>query len=112
MSASPAAASADECEECVAGKFSNTSGVAACTDCAAGSYSTVLGSVSAADCQQVRVEGRQSERKDKVSLTNFLVAVRSRQIERTGSFFRFVMQSSMCGSKHRVRNHGRGEGSG
>jgi hypothetical protein len=47
----------DECEECVAGKFSDNSGVAACTSCAAGSYSTVVGSVSAADCQQVRVEG-------------------------------------------------------
>jgi hypothetical protein len=41
----------DECEECVAGKFSDTTGVAACTSCAAGSYSTVVGSASASDCQ-------------------------------------------------------------
>jgi hypothetical protein len=43
----------DECEECVAGKFSGTTGVAACASCAAGSYSTV----GAASCEQVRVEG-------------------------------------------------------
>jgi uncharacterized Zn finger protein (UPF0148 family) len=78
--------SADECEECVAGKFSDTTGGTACTSCAAGSYSTVVGSVSAADCQQVRVEGGRSEREDKASLTNFLFAVRGRQSERiTGS---------------------------
>ena len=44
------------CEECVAGKFSDTTGVAACTDCADGSSSTVAGSASADDCQQVRIE--------------------------------------------------------
>ncbi|GMI29732.1 hypothetical protein TeGR_g12729, partial [Tetraparma gracilis] len=38
----------DECEECAAGKFGATAGVAACTSCAAGSYSTV----GAASCQQ------------------------------------------------------------
>jgi hypothetical protein len=43
----------DECEECVAGKFSDTTGVAACASCAAGSYSTV----GAESCEQVRVEG-------------------------------------------------------
>jgi hypothetical protein len=43
----------DECEECVAGKFSATSGVAACASCAAGSYSTI----GAASCQQVRWGG-------------------------------------------------------
>jgi hypothetical protein len=43
----------DECEECVAGKFSDTAGVAACTSCAAGSYSTV----GAASCEQVRWGG-------------------------------------------------------
>jgi hypothetical protein len=38
----------DECEECVAGKFSDTTGVAACTDCAAGT-----GSIASADgCMQ------------------------------------------------------------
>jgi hypothetical protein len=43
------------CEECVAGKFSDTTGIAACTEsCTAGSYSTVVGSASSADCQQVR----------------------------------------------------------
>jgi hypothetical protein len=40
----------DECEECVAGKFSDTTGVAACTSCAAGSYSTV----GAESCEKVR----------------------------------------------------------
>jgi hypothetical protein len=55
----------DECEECVAGTFSGTAGVAACSSCAAGSYSTVVGSVSATDCQQVRVEGGRSEREEK-----------------------------------------------
>jgi hypothetical protein len=43
----------DECEECVAGKYSGTSGVAACASCTAGSYSTV----GAASCQQVRWGG-------------------------------------------------------
>jgi hypothetical protein len=41
----------DECEECVAGKFSNTTGVAACTNCAAGSYMSTVGATS---CEQVR----------------------------------------------------------
>jgi hypothetical protein len=41
----------DECEECVAGKFSDTTGVAACTSCAAGSY---MSSVGAASCEHVR----------------------------------------------------------
>jgi hypothetical protein len=44
----------DECEDCVAGKFSGTSGVAACTDCAAGSYMSTVG---AATCEQVRWGG-------------------------------------------------------
>jgi hypothetical protein len=57
----------DECEECVAGKFSDTTGVAACTSCAAGSYSAVVGSVSATDCQQVRVEGGRSDHKEFMS---------------------------------------------
>jgi hypothetical protein len=70
------------CEECVAGKFSDTPGVAGCTSCAAGSYSAVAGSVSAADCQQVRVERRRSERNVGMSLTDFPVAVRGRQGER------------------------------
>jgi hypothetical protein len=52
----------DECEECVAGTFSDNVGVAACTNCAAGSYSTVVGSVSAADCQQVRIEEGKARR--------------------------------------------------
>jgi hypothetical protein len=46
-------APADECEECVAGKFSNTAGVMACASCAAGSYMSTIG---AASCKQVRVE--------------------------------------------------------
>jgi hypothetical protein len=53
----------DECEECVAGKFSNTAGATACTSCAAGSFSTVVGSVSAADCQQVRLCGGEASTK-------------------------------------------------
>jgi hypothetical protein len=44
----------DECEECVAGKFSGTTGVALCTSCAAGSYMSTVG---AASCEQVRVGG-------------------------------------------------------
>jgi hypothetical protein len=68
----------DECRECVAGMYSDTTGVAACTSCAAGSYSTV----GAASCEQVRVGRGRSERADKVSLTNFLIAVRGRQGER------------------------------
>jgi hypothetical protein len=40
----------DECEKCVAGMFSDTTGVAACTKCTAGSYSTV----GATSCEQVR----------------------------------------------------------
>jgi hypothetical protein len=39
----------DECDECVASKFSDTIGVAACRSCVAGSYSTV----GAASCEQV-----------------------------------------------------------
>jgi hypothetical protein len=54
-----AVAPGDECEECVAGKFSDTSGVAACTSCAAGSYSTV----GAASCQQVRWDGGEASAK-------------------------------------------------
>jgi hypothetical protein len=42
----------------------------------------VVGSVSATDCQQVRVEGGRSDHEEKLSLTNFLVAVPSRQGER------------------------------
>jgi hypothetical protein len=44
----------NECEECVAGKFSDTSGTAACMNCAAGSYT---GTVGAASCEQVRLGG-------------------------------------------------------
>jgi hypothetical protein len=46
-------APSDGCDECVAGKFSDTTSVAACMNCAAGSYSTV----GAASCQQVRLGG-------------------------------------------------------
>jgi hypothetical protein len=49
----------DECEECVAGKFSSTSGVVVCTSCAAGSYSTV----GATSCQQVRWGGGEASAK-------------------------------------------------
>ena len=49
----------DECEECVAGKFGDTIGVAACTSCTAGSYSTV----GAASCQQVRLGGGEASAK-------------------------------------------------
>jgi hypothetical protein len=49
----------DECEECVAGKYSDTSGVAACTSCTAGSYSTV----GAASCEQVRWGGGEASAK-------------------------------------------------
>jgi hypothetical protein len=42
----------EECEECVAGKYSDTMGVAACTDCAAGTSSTVVAAVSADACMQ------------------------------------------------------------
>jgi hypothetical protein len=45
----------DECEECMAGKFSDNIAVRVCSSCAAGWYSMVAGSLSAADCQQVRV---------------------------------------------------------
>jgi serine protease 12 (motopsin) len=41
----------NECEACVAGKYSDAIGVAACTNCAAGSSSSVLGSASADDCE-------------------------------------------------------------
>jgi hypothetical protein len=44
----------NECDECVAGKFSDTTSIAACMDCAAGSYMSTVG---AASCEQVRVEG-------------------------------------------------------
>jgi hypothetical protein len=44
----------DECDECVAGKFSGTIGVAACMSCAAGSYMSTVG---AASCEQVRWGG-------------------------------------------------------
>jgi hypothetical protein len=40
----------DECEECVAGKFSDTTDVAGCIECAAGSYSSSAGATS---CQLV-----------------------------------------------------------
>ena len=40
----------DECEECVAGKSSNTTGVAACTPCDTGSWSAVVGSSTSSDC--------------------------------------------------------------
>ena len=39
-----------ECEECVAGKFSGTTGVAGCMECVAGSYSSAAG---ARGCQLV-----------------------------------------------------------
>ena len=45
-----------ECEECVAGKFSDTTGVAACTNCAAGTFSTVAGLTNDKGCQQVSGE--------------------------------------------------------
>jgi hypothetical protein len=54
----------DECGECVAGKFSDTTGKASCMKCAAGSHST---GGAAASCEQVRIEQRQSEREDKRS---------------------------------------------
>ena len=38
------------CEECVPGKFSDTTGDEACVGCAAGYWSTVIGSESADDC--------------------------------------------------------------
>jgi hypothetical protein len=44
----------DECEECVSGKSSDTTGVAACTSCTAGSYTSTVG---AASCEQVRFGG-------------------------------------------------------
>jgi hypothetical protein len=42
-----------DCEECVAGEFSDTIGVAACMKCTPGSYSNTRG---AASCEQVRIE--------------------------------------------------------
>jgi hypothetical protein len=38
------------CEECVPGKFSDTTGAEACMNCAAGYWSAVIGSESADDC--------------------------------------------------------------
>jgi hypothetical protein len=49
----------DECEECVAGKFSGTTGVGVCMSCTAGSYSTV----GAPSCQQVRLGGSEANAK-------------------------------------------------
>jgi hypothetical protein len=43
----------DECEVCMAGKFSDTTGFAACMPCVAGSFSSAAG---AASCEQVRIE--------------------------------------------------------
>ncbi|GMI37144.1 hypothetical protein TeGR_g14787, partial [Tetraparma gracilis] len=40
-----------ECEECAAGKSSETTGVAACTPCAAGSWSAVVGSSNCVLCE-------------------------------------------------------------
>ncbi|GMH48343.1 hypothetical protein TrRE_jg8423 [Triparma retinervis] len=45
----------DECEECLAGKFSNTTGVAACMDCKAGTYSTGINSMICQLCQPGKV---------------------------------------------------------
>ena len=73
-----------------------TEGGNLCAECIAGTFSTVVGAVSAADCQQVRVGWGRSEREGKVSLTNFLVAVRSRQGERNSV-------GNECRRLHRVR---------
>jgi hypothetical protein len=48
----------DECEDCVAGKFGNTTGALTCDTCVAGSYSEE----GATSCDQVRTEEDRSER--------------------------------------------------
>ena len=45
----------DECEECAAGKFSDTTGIAACMDCKAGTYSTGLNSMICQLCKPGKV---------------------------------------------------------
>ena len=50
----------DECAECVAGKFSDTTGREACMICAAGSYS----GVGAPSCEQVRLGGGEASAKE------------------------------------------------
>jgi hypothetical protein len=58
--------------ECVAGKFSDTTGVAACTNCAAGSYMSTVG---AASCEQVRAEGGAKRTRSQCVANHILNAV-------------------------------------
>ena len=58
----------DDCEECVAGKYSNTTSNAVCMDCVAGLYSSTRGATS---CEQVRVMQGQIGCEEKLALTHF-----------------------------------------